>query len=207
MAILILMLLLMVWAVVLVPGALRRRAESHATDSIHAFHRQLGVLQRAGRTLVPPAHRVRAPFPSLAAPASGVPGGRPSLLLVRPGDLQSRPAGAPGRPVRTQSDRYFGAEACKRRRDVLLGLVASVLGTAILGAVPPLRPLLVVALVGVMALVGYVVLLVRLRAIAVERRAKLRYLPAVQQQYGSAGAWPGASVDGDVVEQRRVAAR
>ncbi|MDA8269641.1 MAG: hypothetical protein M0Z63_07730 [Actinomycetota bacterium] len=207
MAILILMLLLMVWAVVLVPGALRRRAESHATDSIHAFHRQLGVLQRAGRTLGPPAHRIRAPFPSLAASANGAPGGRPSLLLVRPGDFQGRPAGAAGRPARAPSDRYFGAEACKRRRDVLLGLVASVLGTAVLGAVPPLRPLLVVALVGVMALVGYIVLLVRLRAIAVERRAKLRYLPAAQQRHGSAGAWPGAPVVEDIAEQRRVAAR
>lgn len=66
--------------------------------------------------------------------------------------------------------RYFHPSACKRRRDILVGLVASVVGTALLGAVPPLRPLLTVTIVGAMVLAGYLVLLVRLRTVAVQRQ-------------------------------------
>ncbi len=203
MAILILVLLLIVWAVVLLPRARRRRAESHATDSIHAFHRQLGVLQRTGRSLIPPANRLRVPFASLAAPASGAPSGRPSLLLLRPGDTVTRPqAGV----HRSAADRYFRAEACKRRRDVLLGLVVSALGTALLGAVPPLRPLLVVALVFGLLLVGYVALLVRMRAIAVERRQQPGRPPVARQRPPAGAAWTGG-YGADDAEPRRVAAR
>lgn len=214
MAILILVLLLIVWAVVLGPGVVRRRAESHATDSIHAFHQQLGVLQRAGRALIPPANRLRAPFASLAM-SSGAPSGRPSLLLVRPGDVgEGSGAGSMvGVAMRRQpigpGHRSLRAQARKRRRDVLLGLVVSAVGTAVLGALPPLRPLLVVAVLCAMLLAGYVVLLRRLQAVEAERRNKLRRLPvpgAVTSSGGSiGGAWTHAPGGGE--ELRQVAAR
>jgi len=202
-AILILVLLLVVWVVVLAPGMWRRRVEQRAADSVQIFHRQLGVLQRAGRSLVPPAQRLRGADPSVAVrqPAGTGSAGyrRPTLLLVqadgtgkgsRRGHLADHPTshrtsgiGQPstGRPA--SGGRYFHPSACKRRRDVLIGLVASACGMAILGAVPPLHPLLGVAVVAAMLLAGYLVLLVRLRTVAVQRTASLRLLSDRQQQH------------------------
>jgi hypothetical protein len=66
--------------------------------------------------------------------------------------------------------------------------------TGILGAMPSLRPALFVTIAGVVLLLGYVGLLVRLRNLALEREVKLRYLP----QQGEPDAY---------VVIRRVAAR
>lgn len=192
MAILILVMLLVVWAVVLGPSLWRRRSASHSTDSIHAFHRALRVLQRTGDPLVAPAHHLRHPGPSVVRAD-----GRPTLLLVRPDSaVASSPAArtGPARPApgTAATDPFFRADACKRRRDVLVGLLASVVGTGILGAIPPLHPLLAVMVVAVMALVGYLVLLVRLRVAAVERRARLqrRAAEAARRQLADTGEIP-----------------
>ncbi len=153
MTIVILLILVVVWAIVLGPSLLRRRVERHTGDSIGAFHRQLRVLEHAGPSLVHAANR-----------------------------LGNTSAGAPTaetgtRPPNVRHDPFFRPEACRRRRDVLLVLASSVVGTGLLGVVPALRPLLVLTAVAVLALAGYLALLVRLRSLAVERAVKLRYLP------------------------------
>jgi len=151
--IVILLILVVVWAIVLGPSLLRRRAERHTGDSIGAFHRQLRVLEHAGPSLVHAANRM--------GNASG-----------------TIPAVAPGpHPPNVRHDPFFRPEACRRRRDVLLVLAGSVAGTGLLGLVPALRPLLVLTAVSFVALAGYVALLVHLRSLAVEREVKLRYLP------------------------------
>lgn len=65
----------------------------------------------------------------------------------------------------------------RRRRDVLMLISASLVGTLVLGVVPALRPLWYLTGVSAIALAAYVGLLVRLRSLSVERELKLSYLP------------------------------
>jgi len=146
----VLLILGVVWAVVLGPSLLRKRAERHSGDSIGAFHRQLRVLEHAGPSLVDPANR-------MASMKRSIPTG------PHPPDVRHDP--------------FFRPEACRRRRDVLLVLTATTVLTGLLGAIPSMQPLLVLTGLAFAALVGYVVLIVRLRALALEREVKLRYLP------------------------------
>jgi hypothetical protein len=202
-AILILVMLLIVWAVVLGPSLWRRLNAHHSTDSIHAFHRALRVLQRTGDPALVPVHRLAAPGPTVLRAD-----GRPALLLVRP---DSAPPQRPRQP-KDASVAYFRPEACKRRRDLFVGLVASVVGTGILGALPPLRPMLVVMLLAGMALIGYVVLLVRLRVVAHQRlaRARMRAARVAAAEAAAEAAATGLLVDtGEPTQQlqRQAAAR
>lgn len=181
----VLLLLAVVWAAVLGPGIIRRRAEHRAASSIGAFHRQLRVLRRTGPTLVAPVHHLRPTEPGASTvPTHAVPGSRPGLILIRPDTVAAAPseADAPAVPTEPQptgrrSDPYFRPDACRRRRDVLVALAAGFGLTFVLGMVPGLRPILYLSLVLLAGLAAYVVMLVRLRNLAVEREAKLRYLP------------------------------
>ncbi|MGA2037306.1 MAG: hypothetical protein ABSH04_06960 [Acidimicrobiales bacterium] len=177
MTIVVLLILLLVWAVVLGPSLLRRGAQRHSTDSIGAFHRQLRVLQHTGPSLVDPIHRLDASLPATHIGAHPHSGNRPGLIVVRP---DAAPP-VSGQHIRASSvrrpDPYFRAEACKRRREVLLALLLVVVCTGLLGAIPAARLLLAVTSVAVVALTAYVVLLVRLRNRALEREVKLRFLP------------------------------
>ncbi|HEX4906853.1 MAG TPA: hypothetical protein VFU93_15475 [Acidimicrobiales bacterium] len=67
------------------------------------------------------------------------------------------------------------SELQRRRRDVLLGLLAAVVLTLAMGLV--FKPFFALNLVADVALAGYVTLLVRARTIAAEREMKVRYLP------------------------------
>ena len=163
----VLLILAMVWAVVLGPSLLRRRAERRANDSIGAFHRQLRILQRTGPTVVDPAYRLDADG-STGTGIFRAPGTRAAT------SVQRRP------------DPYFRPEACKRRRDILLVLLGVLVGTGLLGAVPALRPVLFVTVVGAVSLAAYVGLLVYLRTLALEREVKLRYLPQPAEHEPSA---------------------
>ena len=179
MTIVVLLILVVVWAAVLGPSLLRRRVDRRSGDSIGAFHRQLRVLERAGPTLVDPAFRLTTALPDgparrLALPARAP---RPGLILVRPDAAGAVPAPPARPPAAGRDDPYFRPGACKRRRDVLLCLVSAVLGSALLGAIPALRPLLVVTVVAVVMSGVYIGVLVRLRHGADERAVKLRYLP------------------------------
>ena len=193
MTIVVLLILVVVWAAVLGPSLLRRRVDRRSGDSIGAFHRQLRVLERAGPTLVDPAFRLTTALPD-GAPRAVLPAAppRPGLILVRPDAPAMSPRTAAGAAagrfpaagstdgvpaVAAGQDPYFRPGACKRRRDVVLCLVSAVLGSALLGAIPALRPMLLVTAFAGVAAGLYVGLLVRLRHRADERAAKLRYLP------------------------------
>ena len=173
----VLLILAMVWAAILGPSLLRRRAE-RSTDSIGAFHRQLRVLERTGPAVFDPAHTLEARRPFRLPRATGLP-------VVR--------ADAPLRPARSRRpDPYFRADACRRRRNILVGLLGATFVSGLLAIAA--HPMLVVTVVAVVLLVGYVSLLVYLRTLAAERETKLRYLPH--------------TVDADSgVAVRRVAAR
>ena len=169
----ILLFIAVIWLAVLGPGMWRRRAEKHSVDSIGKFHRQLGVLQRtgpSGRRGAPRLQALRAGEPM----PSGLPlvSSRSGLLMARshPDDMLLDGEGQVRRP-----DPYFRPDACRRRRDVLTALVASTLGSALVGMA--VSALLLLALLLGLVSVGYVVLLVHSRRLALEREAKLRFLP------------------------------
>jgi hypothetical protein len=203
--IVILVFLVVLWVVVLGPTVLRSRAarRKNAVGSVGTFHRQLRILGRSGGpAIVEPVHRLGAVQTPTVVPVngSGLPvitshGGltlledRATELRVAPerpdrGASKADPSSGPS-PERP-SDPYFRSSACKRRRDVLLGLVTVVVTTGLLGALPPLRLALVLTGVCALALVVYVALLVYLRNLAVERQMKLRYLP----QHGESAPLP-----------------
>lgn len=156
MSIVVLLILAIVWAVFLIPQAVRFRTEKRPADSIGAFHRQLTVLGRAT-----PGGR---PAPTIPAPTAHVP---VYAAAVRP------VAGVPARRATGVS-----AEVRRRRRAILQGLLAVMGGTLLLGLTPWLRPLLFVHLVVDVLFAAYVALLVRARTVAEERRSKVRFLPA-----------------------------
>lgn len=172
--ILILTLLLVVWVVVLGPGLWRRHTAQHAVDSVHTFRRALRALRLVQETmpaLVSPANQLRAD--GVHNPGWRPAGSGPTRLWLVPDGAAPRPP--VDRAPRTPSGQWTSvgggsrASTRKRRRDVLMGLVASTVGAAVLGAMPPLHPLLVVAMIAAMLAVGYMVLLVRLRIAEAEQ--------------------------------------
>ncbi len=162
----VLLLLAIMWAAVLGPTLVRNRVDSRSQDSIGDFRRQLGVLQRTGPNLVTPANslRTRAPI------GSRIP-------------VDSRSTGEVAPVTRASATGYGSVTSAhrrkmqQRRRDVLMLLVGTLLGTLVLGAVPRLHVLWIVSAVTAFALMSYVALLVRLRNIVAEREMKLTYLP------------------------------
>lgn len=170
----VLVVLAIIWVAVLVPPAIRARAEARPADSIGAFRRQLTVLRRArpqwgGRgtgeawpteSYVPSAvvdlHR-RQVAGSATNPLSGV------ARLHQP---SFRAASARSRTLR-------------RRRDVLVVLLASA-GVTLLLALMGVGMMLVLHLLVDVLLAGYIALLVRQRNLAAERELKVRFLPRRQ---------------------------
>lgn len=67
----------------------------------------------------------------------------------------------------------------KRRRDIVVGLLAAAVGSLVLGFLPGFGVLHALHLVLDVLLGAYVALLVRRRRLDEERRAKVRHLPAV----------------------------
>lgn len=150
MTIVVLLVLAAVWAAVLLPPALRARAEGTPADSIGSFRHQLSVLRRTGTGgPLAPAHQLTPYLPDGVVQAHRV----------------------PVRPITRSS------ATIKRRRDVFCGLLAAVAGSFLLGLLPPLRVMWGLSAVLAVLLAGYVALLVQLRNAAAEREAKVRYLP------------------------------
>ena len=157
MTIVVLVVLAGIWAAVLVPPMLRSRSEARPADSIGNFRRQLRVLQRTGPTVAAMGDTARFATPHRAAPAL------PAFAGIRG-------------PVSPQATRR--ARTLRRRRDVLAGLLAGMVVTLALSAIPALRTLLWLHVALDVAFVAYVALLVRARNAAAEREMKLRFLPA-----------------------------
>lgn len=174
---LVLLVLAVIWAVVLIPPAVRARAEGRPGDSISAFHRQLSVLRRTGpsgrRNMAQGSRQTVAP---IGRPPLGLVGKPNSALVptaVRPAPLTApRASGISGPSVSSTRSRTL-----QRRRAVLGGLVATAAGTLVLGMVPFLRPLLMMNLVVDVLLVAYVTLLIRQRDAVAEKEMTVSFLP------------------------------
>jgi hypothetical protein len=175
--IVVLVVLVLVWAVVLGPSLLRRTMDRRAKDSIGSFHRQLHVLGRTGPSLMPPAHSLET---SLPAPRRDV---ADSGWLVSvssrngPTPMYRETPDVPSPGVQRRSDAYFRPGPCRRRRDVFMVLLCTLTVTGLVGIIPALHLMLAMTAFVAVVLVAYVGLLVRLRNQALEREAKLRYLP------------------------------
>ena len=149
----VLSLLAVVWLAVLAPPLLRRGVETRRSDSVGDFRRHLGVLQRTGPSVIAPAHTRMA---------------------------RQVPPYAPGLPVVRRATRVARAnrsQTLRRRRNVLLGLLATTVIFLAVGAMPGLHIVLAVALLSVLTLAGYVAMLIRMRNVAAERDMKLTFLP------------------------------
>jgi len=79
---LVLLILGAVWAAVLIPPALRARAEASPGDSIGHFHQQLNVLRRTGG-YAPVPGRPASPAAGLAPPASVLPTWSPESMAKK----------------------------------------------------------------------------------------------------------------------------
>jgi len=143
------------------------RPDGHSTDSIGTFRQQLRVLERTGPTTVSPAYRMQQQ-------GIGVYGASRVPTMSGPGRaLAQGTTVAAARRRRVQ----------KRRRDVFYGLSAGMAGSAVLGFLPGLTVMWGLSALLLVALALYVVILVQLKALAVERASrieraqKVRYLP------------------------------
>ena len=167
MAIPVLVVLAVLWGAFFLWPILSGRSSGRRADSIGDFSYRLGVIGKTGghgrrrRSAQPPAIPVAMP------PA--IPPARPLGAAGAPG-----PVGSPLGVVRSSAM----SRAQRRRRDVLLLLGVAVLSSLLL-AVFAGNPLFwLVQGVTDLMLAGYVVLLVRMKQTATERRAKVHYLPA-----------------------------
>ena len=168
----VLVVLAIIWLAVLLPPAIRARAENRPADSISAFRTQLAVLRRT-RPVTP---RGAADW------ARGQASMNRSAAVT---SLTARRAQATGRIPQPVNTRAFAAaglpsprsRALRRRRDILVGLLATAGLTLGLGLVPALRTMLLVHLAVDVLLVAYITLLIRQRTLAAEREMKVRFLP------------------------------
>lgn len=133
---------------------LRARAEGRPADSIGSFRRQLSVLQRTAPSAVAAANALGTRRYPPTAPV-------PTYRMAR--------------SYTPESERR--ARTLRRRRDVLLALLAAMGLTFVLALIPGFGVLWGAHLVVDAAFVGYVALLVRMRNVAAEREMKLRFLP------------------------------
>ncbi|MGH9278583.1 MAG: hypothetical protein ACRD12_10835 [Acidimicrobiales bacterium] len=173
---LVLLILAVIWAAVLIPPALRARAEGRPADSITAFHRQLSVLRRTGpRTGRGDNHDGEDTY------------GQGHVAPVRLAAAYGTQVG--GRQAHAVAARR---QARRRRRDVLNGLLATAAVTLALGAIPALRMLWVIHVVVDVLLIGFVALLIRQRNLATERDLKVRLLPTARRQSYDRSGWTGA---------------
>jgi len=131
---------------------------------------------------VDPAHRLDTAYPS-GSPFR-VSSAQGATFVVRP-EASSFAGRVPNRAAR-RPDPYFRPDACRRRRNVLVGLLSMLVFTGLIGAVPAMRPALFVTIVGAVMVAAYVGLLVYLRTLALEREVKLRYLPGPVEAEASA---------------------
>jgi hypothetical protein len=174
---LVLLVLAAIWAAVLIPPAIRARAEGRPGDSITNFRRQQAVLRRTGPRVgraTGPDHwyRQHAPHSAPLAPVHGPVRSRTATVNGHRGATVT-----PLRPSPSAAASAARSRTLRRRRDVLTALVVAVLATLVLGLLPPFRVLWMAHVVADILLVAYVALLVHQRNVSAERDMKVRFLP------------------------------
>ena len=196
----LLVLVAVLWIVVLVPSALRRRAEKQGDGSIDHFHHQLQLLEHAGPKLVEPAYRLHTAMPGAeCAPAvtSEFAHRRPQLTLVRPingddglamdadhyermGQVSSPDPAIIAAQARAELAVYRRQEARRRCNFILRVLVVSTLTTGIIGVFSVARlawigtGIFALASLALIGLIGYA------RELELQRR---QHRPLVRQAY------------------------
>jgi len=105
----------------------------------------------------------------------------------------------PGRrPTRRTVGVARRRQSQRRRRDVLMALLAGMGGSFLLGMVHGLQIMLLVNVMIDLMFVGYIALLIRLRNLAAEREVKLMFLPPSRS-----GAPPGPAPRSQGYARRR----
>jgi hypothetical protein len=205
----VLIVLIVLWGIVLIPPAWQSHAEARRARQVDAFRRKLSVLAPAPDT--PLARRpmdASRPFEAARAHVAvmaprnvvrlPVAEARAVEYTFSSGDTPGPPgddivAAAAADAAARRADRARGrVDVLRRRRQVLLGLMGAVVvsfaGAAVLG---DMRVWAAHGL-AVTGLAAYLAGLRRLKMLAVERRAKVRYLPATTAPVAS-GSASGAS--------------
>jgi hypothetical protein len=156
-AIPVLLILAVLWALVLVPW-LRDRATGRRDDSIGDFNYRLGVIGRTG------GHPLRR---------SGAMRAVPNRVLHPARAVRATPA-RPGAPM----PRTGGTTPLqRRRRDVLVTLLCVAAATFVLAALSNEKMMWYVQMLADALVAGYVALLVAFKRQTMERHAKVSYLP------------------------------
>lgn len=173
----LLLILAVLWGIVLIPPALQRRAERNRVRSVDRFRRRLQVLAPPG---TPPA----APVASRPADAARPFGASRShvALVVAPLAVPLPVAERPAEPVPAPAPavRPTRAVLLRRRRRLLGGLAAAAAVTLVAALISGAALAWAAHVAGDVALAGYVAGLRRLRRLAEERAAKVRYLPVAE---------------------------
>jgi hypothetical protein len=200
----VLIVLIVLWSIVLIPPAWQSHAEARRARQVDAFRRKLSVLAPAPDT--PLARRpIDAARPFEAA--------RAHVAVVAPRNVVPLPvaADAEAKAVEYDTDEVALAAAAsarlrraervrtradvlRRRQHVLMGLMAA---TAVsLGGAFVLDDLRAWAVHGLVVTVfaGYLVALRRLKKLALERKAKVRYFPPAAPAAAGEGQRAGAGV-------------
>jgi hypothetical protein len=175
---LVLLVLAGIWAAVLIPPAVRARAEGRPGDSIHNFRRQLTVLRRTGphRSSLNGGRHAGGDhwYRSHVAPGPLTPVHGP-MRSTRTVPMAARMPVHGARPSAPSS--ASRSRTIRRRRDVLTALLVAVFATLALGLLFSMGIMLVANVVADVLLVAYVALLVHQRNVAAERDMKVRFLP------------------------------
>ena len=189
----VVLFLLVLWVAVLAPPLVVKIRDRRTGESIDSFHRQLHLLERTGHKSVAPAFRL-ATADAVGVSSAGSSGyptvssmpGRPQLALL--GATESSGDGVP-RPITTVSaprlslhppappvpqERDRRQTLRRRRRDLLFALLGVATVSGLLGMIPSLRFLWVVTALSVIALVGYLALVVYAEQLRTEQQRLAR---------------------------------
>lgn len=161
----VLVVLAGIWIAVIAVPLVRAKTNGKLGDSIGSFRRHLSVLERAAPLTVAPANRLRLPHSGGAIGPY-----RPPNAPSRVSRAATSPSGAAVARRRMQAQ--------KRRRDVLMGLMVAMFGSALLAVISGLSLMWAVNVVVDLLFVGYVALLVRVRNAAAEQDMRRNFAPA-----------------------------
>jgi hypothetical protein len=176
---LVVLVLVVLWVAVLAPRAVRRVREGRSQASIESFHEQLHLLERAGPKLVEPAYRLGTPIvplrpqsepPTVADVTMGGHGGLMLLDRVETEQPQRRQSSGPRTPA-PRTPAHLRQRGRRRRRDILLGLIATAAVTGSAGFMHQLHVLWVLTAISVVCIAGYVALAAYVQMIDADRQA------------------------------------